>query len=61
MKAAVFASPNEELALSDVDVKESHLEGVAVRVDSCGICHSGISILDLGADGRFPVIIIAFG
>ena len=42
-----FTTANAQLTLLGVNVEESLLRGVLVRVDSCSICHSDMSILDL--------------
>tara|TARA_Y100000741_G_scaffold250995_1_gene193015 strand:- start:12 stop:1112 length:1101 start_codon:yes stop_codon:yes gene_type:complete len=57
MKAAVFTEPDQPLTIQTIDIEEPRSREVLVRIHHCGICHSDLSILDLGGAGQLPVIL----
>ncbi|HJM27709.1 MAG: Zn-dependent alcohol dehydrogenase [Acidimicrobiales bacterium] len=57
MKAAVVTQPDQPLVIQDIDIEEPRATEVLVRIHHCGICHSDLSILDLGGAGQLPVIL----
>lgn len=57
MRAAVLADAGRPLQMIDVDVEDPRPGEVMVRVHSCGICHSDLSMCELGGAGQIPVIL----
>ncbi|HUI27483.1 MAG TPA: alcohol dehydrogenase catalytic domain-containing protein, partial [Candidatus Kryptonia bacterium] len=50
MKAALLEAPDKPLRVRDVTIDAPGPGQVRVRVHSCGVCHSDLSIVD----GTFP-------
>ena len=57
MKAAVFSQPNLPINIQEIEIEEPRSREVMVKVSHCGICHSDLSMLDLGGAGQLPVIL----
>ena len=57
MKAAVFNEANQPLIIKEIDIEEPRSREVMVKISNCGICHSDLSMLDLGGAGQLPVIL----
>ena len=57
MKAAVFTQPNLPINIQEIEIEEPRSREVMVKVSHCGICHSDLSMLDLGGAGQLPVIL----
>lgn len=57
MKAAVFTEPNNPINIQEIEIEEPRSREVMVKVSHCGICHSDLSMLDLGGAGQLPVIL----
>jgi Zn-dependent alcohol dehydrogenase len=57
MKAAVFKQANHPLSIEEIDIEEPRSREVMVNVSHCGICHSDLSMFDLGGAGQLPVIL----
>lgn len=58
MRAALFpnsSDPSTLTVVGDIEVEALRPHEVKVRVAHCGICHSDISVMDLGASG--PMIL----
>ena len=57
MRAAVLEAHREPLAIAhDVEVASPGPDEVVVRISSCGICHSDLTIVELGG-GPIPVVL----
>lgn len=55
MRAAMFSSSSDATGftvVSDIEVEALRPHEVQVRVSHCGICHSDISVMDLGGQGQ---------
>ena len=57
MKAAVLTQSNQPLVIQDIEIEEPRPREVLVQIHHCGICHSDLSIFDLGGAGQLPVIL----
>ena len=57
MKAAVFNEANQPLIIKEIDIEEPRSREVMVKISNFGICHSDLSMLDLGGAGQLPVIL----
>lgn len=56
MRAALFAESGGLSLVDDVEVEDPRADEVLVRVANCGICHSDLSMIELGHGGD-PVIL----
>lgn len=58
MRAALFQDAEEGIAIvTDLDLDDPRPGEVLVAVSHCGICHSDLSMIDLGAGGLAPVVL----
>src|SRR5262245_9781374 len=58
MRAAVLEENRKPLAIAtDVDVAAPGPEEVVVKIASCGICHSDLTLIDLPAGGQLPAVL----
>lgn len=57
MRAAVHEQGGELALVDDIDIEDPRPGEVMVRVAHCGICHSDLSMIDLGSGGGDPVIL----
>ena len=58
MRAAVLEENRKPLAIAtDVDVAAPGPEEVVVKIASCGICHSDLTLIDLPGGGQLPIVL----
>lgn len=58
MRAAVLETGATELVLrDDIAIEDPRPDEVMVRVHQCGICHSDLSMLQVGGGGRTPLVL----
>ena len=48
MKAAIFAKPNEPLAIGEWPTPEAKAGEILVKVAACGVCHTDLHYIDHG-------------
>src|SRR5215468_3958293 len=58
MRAALLEEHRKPLAIAtDVDVAAPGPDEVVVKIASCGICHSDLTLIDLPGGGQLPIVL----
>ena len=58
MRAALFQDADAGLSIvDDIEIEDPRPGEVLVAVSHCGICHSDLSMIDLGGAGMAPVVL----
>ncbi len=58
MRAALYEGATAGVnVVDDIDVEDPRPGEVMVRVANCGICHSDLSMVDLGGDALAPIVL----
>lgn len=58
MRAALLEKPNQPLSVvDDVQVQSPGPREVVVRVTHCGICHSDLTMVDMGNAAQMPMVL----
>src|SRR5438128_1667875 len=57
MTAAVLESVDQPMVLDEITIHPPRAGEVLVRVASCGVCHSDLSVIDGGFPAPLPVVL----
>lgn len=58
MRAALLEKPRQPLSVvDDIQVQSPGPREVVVRVSHCGICHSDLTMVDMGGEAQLPLVL----